>query len=233
MGAKVQHRVGSEVFPQVTVKRRERMCGCKATLEQQAHRVAFVTKRRLNCDQHITKLVTHDKDGLAIAELFAGSWAPLGFDLGQMAFATHMVFCTDQAMYIGISTVLAGIALQNFLLQVLHRFGHVDRVALGFHGEHGVEQRLENTQVSRGARVACVGREIEDHHRYFALGMAAAAQGHHLGDALGQHRCALGTGEHIFLAVLFGESAALGTAGASHAVCTWSSAIDHGYHRTI
>ena len=58
MGAEVQHRIGFEFFAHIAVKSTERMCGCKAFFKQQTHRVTFVTKARLQGNQHIAQLLT-------------------------------------------------------------------------------------------------------------------------------------------------------------------------------
>ena len=61
MGTKMQYRIGIEVFPNVAIESRESMGWCKALLIQEAHGVTFVTKARLNRDQHIAKLLTQNK----------------------------------------------------------------------------------------------------------------------------------------------------------------------------
>ncbi len=58
-------------------------------------------------------------------------------------------------------------------------------------------QRLEHRQVGRGARVAAIGREIEQHDRQLAIGKPAASQGHEFRNARGQHVGALAVYLHV------------------------------------
>ena len=157
----------------------------------------------------------------------------MGFYLGQVTLAAHMVFSADQGVHIGVSAVLSGIALQDAVLQRLHRLGHVHAVALGLQGLQGVVQRLKHRQKRGRAGVARIGREVEQDHGDTALGAFAAAQGHQLGHPTGQHGGALGASEHVFLTMLFAKGTGLGAAGAGDAVSAWASAIHHGDHRTV
>ena len=209
------------------------MRGREAVLEQQAHGVAFVAKRGLHRDQDIAKLAPQYIDGLAIAQLLAGRGAPVGLNFGQMPLAAHMVFGADEGVHIGVGTVLRRIAMQDAVLQRLHRFGHVHGIALCLHGLQGVEQGFEHRQKRGCASVAGIGREVEQDHGHAALGTFAATQCHQFGHPTGQHGGALGAGEHVFLAMLFAKGAGLGAAGAGDAVRAWASAIDHGYHRAV
>ena len=205
----------------------------KAAFEQQTHRVAFITKRWLHSDQQITELMPHDKNGLTVGELLAGRRAPMRFDVSQVTFAPHMVFCGNQRVDIGIRAVLHTVAFQNLVFQGFAGFGQVDGIALFLHGLHGVQERLEHSQISGGAGVACIRREIENDHGHATFGTFAATQCHQSRHPHGEHRGALGAGEHVFLVVFFGESAALLTAGAGDAVGARASAVNHGNDRTI
>ena len=226
----MQHRVGSKIFTQVTVKRRERMCRGKTAFKQQAHRITFITESRLHGDQQMTELVTHHKDGFAVGQIFARGWPPMGFDVSQIALTPHMVFRRNQGVDIRVGAVLHTVAFQNAVLQRFTGFGHVDGIALLLHGLHGVEERLEHRQIGSGARVARVGREIENHHGHAALSAFTAAQRYQTSHPHGKHGGALGAGEHVFLVMLFGEGTALLTTGAGHAVSARATAVDHGNH---
>ena len=176
MGAKVQHRVGVEVFFQVTVESRKRMGGRKAFFKQQTHGVTFVAEGGLYCHQQVAVLVPHDEDGLAVGQLLAGRRAPLRFNLRQPFFAANVLLGGNQGVHIGVSAILLGVAVQNAIAQRIHALGQVHAVALGLHLHHGVEQRLEHRQISGSAGVARVGREVKDDHGHLALGSLGAAQ---------------------------------------------------------
>ena len=127
--AKVQHRVGGVVVAQVAVKGAEGVGGGAAGFKQQAHRVAFVAKARLHRDHHLAKVCAQHKDGLAVGQVLAGSGAPLRFDLAQPALVLHMVTGVDGVQHIGLRAVLAGVALQKAVAQIVHAVWQLDAVA--------------------------------------------------------------------------------------------------------
>ena len=217
MGAKVQHGVGLKVFAKVAVKRRERMRGGQALFKQQAHRVAFVAEGRLHAHQHVAELFAQHHDGLTIAELLARRGAPLRFNLRQPALAANVVIGRDQGVHIAVGPVLCSITDEHAVAQRIHISRHVNRVALCLHGSERVEHRLEHRQVSRAADVAGVGREVEHHHRHFALSAFHAAQRDQLAGASGQHDGPLGASLHVLCVVGGLESAGVMAAGAGDA----------------
>ena len=133
MRAEVQHRMGREVLAQVAVKSREGMRGGHALFEQQAHRVAFIAEGRLDTDQHIAELPAQHKDAAAVAELSTGRSPPLGLDLLEPAFATHMVVGPDHGVHIGVGAVLTGIAVQQRLTHHVEAFRQFNPIALRLH----------------------------------------------------------------------------------------------------
>ena len=144
-----------------------------------------------------------------------------------------MVSSGYDGMDIGVGTVARGIAFEHAVTQDVHARGHVHAIALLLHGSHGVEDGLEHRQVGGRADIAGIGREVENDDGDFALGAFAAAQGHQLGHAGGQHPGALGAGVHVLGAVAGLEGAALVAAGAGHAGCAGTTTEDHGVGRAI
>ena len=144
-----------------------------------------------------------------------------------------MVRSGYDGMDIGVGTVARGIALEHAVTQDVHALGHIHAVALLLHGSHGVEDGLEHRQVGGRANIARIGWEVENNDGHFALGALAAAQGHQLGHATGQHPGALGAGVHVLGAVAGLEGAALVAAGAGHARRAGAATEDHGVGRTV
>ena len=209
------------------------MRGRQAFFKQQAHRVALITKRRLNADQHIAKLFAQHKDRTAVAELAAWCRAPLGFNVLEPALAPHVVVGRNQGVDVGVSAVLRGVAVQQRIAQRVYAGRQVYCVALRLHTGQGVHQRLKHRQVRGGADVAGVGRKVEQHDGHFAFAARAALEGHQLGHARGQHGGALGAGMHVLRGVCGLEGAGVVAAGAGHTRRAGSSAKNHGAGGTI
>ncbi len=199
-----------------------------AGLKQQAHRVAFVAKARLHRDHHLAKVCAEHKDRLAVGQVLAGGRAPLRFDLVQPAFVLHMVAGVDGVQHIGLRAVLAGVALQQAVAQVVHALRQLDAVAFKRQALQGVEQRLEHRQIRGRAHTAGVGWEVEQHDRQLAIGTRLVAQAHQTLDAGRQHLGALTAGEHVLAARATGEGAALVAAGAGMTGRARAAAVDHG-----
>ena len=123
VGAKVQHRIGVEVFFQVTVESRKSMGGCKTFFKQQTHGVAFVAEGGLHRHQEVAVLLTHDENALPVGQLFARCGAPLRFNFGQPLFATNVLLGRNQGVHIGVSTILLGVTVQNAIAQSVHALG--------------------------------------------------------------------------------------------------------------
>ena len=138
-----------------------------------------------------------------------------------------MVVGLDQNMHIGISTVLLGVALEHRLAQCIDAFRHVDGVALRLHAGERVVERLEYRQISGGADVAGIRREVEQHDRDLALGMVGAAHGDQLGDSCRQHDGALRAGGHVLRGIGSGEGAVMVAAVTGHALRARSAAENH------
>ena len=154
MRAEMQHRMGAEILAEVAVEGREGMGGREVALEEQPHRVAFVTEGRLDADKHIAEALAQHMDVAAVALLPAGGRAPLRLDLRQMGLAPHVVVGRDAAMDIGVRPEALGIALENAIAQRIHGGRHLDRVAIALQGLQGIEQQLEDAEESRRAGAA-------------------------------------------------------------------------------
>ena len=117
--AEVQYRVRLEVFLQVTVEGGERVRRGEALLEKQAHRVAFVSERRLDAHEDVAEAGTQDEQGAAVGLLSSGGGAPVRLDLAQPTLAADVVVGRDARMYVGIRAVAAGIPDEDALAQGL------------------------------------------------------------------------------------------------------------------
>ena len=123
VGAKVQHRVGIEVFFQVAVKRRKRVGGCKTFFKQQTHGVAFVAEGGLYPHQQVAVLLAHHKDRLTVGQVFARCGAPLSFNFRQPFFTLNVLLGRNEGMHIRVGAVLLGVAIQNAVAQGVNAFG--------------------------------------------------------------------------------------------------------------
>jgi len=197
VGAEVQHRVGAEVFTQPAVEGRERMGRCKALLEQQPHRVTLVAEGRLDAHENVAEAFTQHKEVAAVALLPAGGRAPLGLDLLQVFFSAHVVVGADAREDIGLRTEALGIAVDDLLAQRIHTGRQRHGVTLTLHRAQRVVERLEDRQESRGAGVAGVGREVEDHRGDPALGPLGAAQVDQLAQPGSEHVGTLAATVHV------------------------------------
>ncbi len=81
MGTEMQYRAGAEIVAEPAIERREGMRRRKALLEQQPHRIALITKGRLDTDENIAEALTEHEDWAAVALLLAGRWPPLRLNL--------------------------------------------------------------------------------------------------------------------------------------------------------
>ena len=233
MGAKVQHRIGLVVLAQIAVEGAEGVGGGKALFKQQAHRVAFITKGGLHSDQHIAQLHAHHEQAAPIGQVLARGRTPLGFNLAQPFFVLDMVRHRNLVHHIGLGAVLRGVALQQRCAQRVDAFGQLDLVALGGQVVQGVEQGFKHRQIGRRAHGTCIGWKVEYHHRDLAVGTIGLTQVHQLLHPRGQHLSAFGASEHVLGLVSFGEGACTLTTGASGALGTGASAIDHGHGGTV
>ena len=233
VGAEMQDRVGLEIFAKIAIEGREGVRRCQTFLEEQAHRIAFVTEGRLHADQHIAELLAQHEDRVTVAQLLARRRTPLRLDFLEPALATHMVVGLDQDMHIGISAVLLGIALEHRLAQRVNTVGHVDGVALRLHADERVVERLEDCQIGGGADIAGIRRKVEQHDRDFALGMFGAAHGDQLGDACRQHDGALRAGGHVLRGIRLGKGAVMVAAVTGHALRARSAAENHRAGRAV
>ncbi len=108
-----------------------------------------------------------------------------------------MVIGGDAHRDIGRGAVALGVAVQDGIAQIVHRRGQIDLIAGILHRVHRVVQRGKHRQIGRRAGGAGIGREVENHHRHFALVVRGAAQRHQLGDAGGQRAGALLVRHHL------------------------------------
>ena len=231
--AEMQHRVRLEVLAQVAIESRESVGGRQAFFKQQAHGVALVPEGRLDGNEHIAELLAEHENGAAVAQLLARCAAPLRFDLLEPAFAPHVIVGGDERVHIGVGAVLQGIAVQDSVAQRIDIFRDVHPVSLRLHGSERVHQRLKNRQIRGAADIAGIGREIENHHRYLALGTLAALERDELGDTGGQHESAFRARAHVLRGVGRLKSAGVIAAGAGHAGSARPSAEDDGTGRAV
>ena len=233
MGAKVQHRIGFEFFAHVAVKSTECMRGCKAFFKQQTHRVTFVTKARLQGNQHIAQLLTQHHHALAIGQMLARCRAPLRFDLVEPRLFAHMLVGGNDVVHIGLCTILFGVAVQQTVAQCIHalRQGHV--VALLGQRMQCVVERFKHRQKGGGADTASIGWEVEQHDCQLALCARCVAQCHQLRHTCSQHLGALTAGEHVLLFLAVRKNATLLTAMALLTRLTGAAAIHHRQGGTV
>jgi hypothetical protein len=170
---------------------------CEALLEQQPHRVAFVSERGLDTDQQVPEALAEDEDRAAVALPLARRRAPLLLDLCKPALAPDMVIGTDARMDVGMCAIAGGVAVDDALAQGVNALWPLDPVAGRPLRLQGVVERGEYRQIGRGAGIPSVGRKVEKHHRDLALGARRLAQGDQTLNPFGQHLGALGVGVHV------------------------------------
>ena len=154
----------------------------KAAFKQQAHRVTFVAEGGLQADEDITQLAPQHKDIAPVALHLAGGGAPDGFDDFQGRRVAHNRIGIHKSCHVGGLAIGFRIAAQDSIPQVLHRFRHIQRIAVGLHGLKGVVQALKHRQISRRARSAGIWREAEQNDTHLLICIAQLAQ---FGQALG------------------------------------------------
>jgi hypothetical protein len=196
MGAEMQHGVGLEILAQPAIEGAEGVGGGEAVLEEQAHRVALVAEAGLHADEDVAEALAEDVDGAAVGLVTARRRAPLLFDLGEVGLAADVVVHAHPRADIGERAEALGIAVQDAGAQRVLVGRQVHRVALGLHGAQRGEDGAEHGQVGGGARVAGIGREVEDDEADASLGAGLAAQRHQLRHAGGEHPGALGMDDH-------------------------------------
>ena len=135
--------------------------------------------------------------------------------------------------HIGLRAVLAGVALQQALAQVVHAVGQVDLVAFEGQALQGVKERLEHRQIRSRAHAARIGRKVEQHDGQFALGTGLVAQAYQALDPGTQHVGALAASEHVLAARATGKRAVLVAARAGLSGRAWAPTVDHGQDRAI
>ena len=143
MGAKMKRSIGAEIFAQPTIKRRKGMRWRKPFFKQKAHRIAFISKCRLDTDKDITELKTEHKNRPAIALLLARCWTPLCFNLRQPTLAPNMVIDGNTEMHIRIRAISFAVTVDDGFAQHFRRGWNLDRVALGLHSYKRFMKRLE------------------------------------------------------------------------------------------
>ena len=149
------------------------------------------------------------------------------FDLTQPRLPTHVVVGGNANMDVGQRAIGLGVALDHSHTERVRALRQVDAIAGALHRLQGVEHRLEHRQIRRSARIAGVGREIEDNHGDLALGPLGPTQRHPFSDPCGQRRSTLNTGEHVLLAVTLVEAALAVTSGAVTARRSGASTEHH------
>jgi len=127
--AEVEQRVRVEILAQPAVEGAEGVRGREAALEQQPHRIAFVTERGLHADEDVAEALAQHMDRGAVRLLATGCGAPLRLDLREVGFAAHVIVHEDARVDVAVRTVARGVAGEDRLAQRVHGGGHVDRVA--------------------------------------------------------------------------------------------------------
>ncbi len=199
----------------------------EAALEQQAHRVALVAEGRLDADEDIAEALAEHEQAGAVGLLAAGRRAPLRLDLLQVPFPPHVVVGRDAHVHVGRGAVAFGVAMDDRLAQRVDVRRQRHRVAGTLHRRQCVVQRLEHRQERRGAGVARVRREVEDHRRHLARRPLGAPQVDQLADPRRQHVGALDAAVHVVRAGAVLEAAAVRAAGAGDVRGAAAAAVDH------
>ena len=94
--------------------------------------------------------------------LASWGWSPRLLDFSKPLFAANMVVDRDLRVNVGVGTKTGSIPSDDAFAQVVGGSRYLDGVAGRFQGDQRALQRFKQGEISRSARVAGVGREIED-----------------------------------------------------------------------
>ena len=196
MHAEMQDGIGGKGVAQPEIELHEGMCRGKATLEQQAHRIALIPEGGLQADKDIAQLRPKDKDAAPIALDAPRCRAPDRLDRLQGRGVLDDMFRRDHGGHIGRLAIGGGIALQHDGAQIIDRGGNGDGIAVLFHLDQGVVQAFKDAQIGRRPGSPGIGRKAEQHHAHLLVGIGRAAQAHHAGRLFGQGGDALMARRH-------------------------------------
>ena len=127
----------------------------KALFKEQAHRVALVTKARLDADKDVSEMLPENKDIAAIRLDPPRGRTPSCLDCIEWRSGAHDRFGINLRRDVGLLPVLLRITAQNSGPQIVHRFGDVDLIAVGPHRLHRVVQAFKDAEI--GGRSDCPG----------------------------------------------------------------------------
>ncbi len=233
MGAEMQHRAGAEILAQPAIERREGMRRRKALLEQQPHRIAFISEGGLDADKDVPEALAQHEDRTAVALLLAGRRTPLRLDLAQPFFRSNMIAGRNSDVDIGVGAEAGGVADHDPLPQRVGVGRHIDLIALALHRGERAMQGLEHRQEGGRAGVARIRREIEQHDRHLAIPSLGAPHRNQTRGPRRQHVGALAADMHLAADFGAGEGAGALASGAGNAGAIGTSAIDHRPGRAI
>ena len=196
MHAEVQNNIGFQIMLEVLIKRAERMGRSKAAFEQQAHRIALVSERRLNADKDIAELRAKHENLATVGLDTTGCCTPSGFDLGEPRGLLHNLICTDARRNIGVLAIRLRVALKDSFTKRIHCSWRRKVIPLRFHLMQRVEQALEHRQISGSSNGASVRREAKQHDANGLFSVLLTAQQGKALSLFNQRINALNTGCH-------------------------------------
>jgi hypothetical protein len=98
------------------------MRGCKALLEQQAHRIALIAEGRLHADEDLPKR-SPSTWMCAPSVCWRPGGAPLRLDLRQVGLAPDVIVGMDAVVHIGHRAEAGGVAVDDALAQAVDQAG--------------------------------------------------------------------------------------------------------------
>ena len=193
--------------------------------------VALVAHAGLDADEDVAEAFAQTRDRAAVAELPPGAGPQTASISGQPGLAAHVVVGGDARMHVGWRAQALGIALDHALAQALDSYGGTSTVVtLVAPQRREVVQALEDRQEGRGAGVAGIRREVEDHAGDAALPARRAAV------RSGARRAASASARSLQVCMSWPsglEPAAAAAPGAGLAAGVAAAAVDHRPGRPV
>ena len=189
-------RVRAEIIPDPAIEGHEGMGRCEAAIEQQPHRVAFVTVGRLDADKHVAELCAGDQYILAVRLELARCRAPFLLDLGQIRLGRDNAIGRHEGVHIGFLAILHGVAFDHPAAHLIRILRHFHVIAFGLKPNERAVQRIEHRKELRRAGRAAVGWEVEQHDGELAVLVGRTAQLHQLQHLVGHRLGAFRAGLH-------------------------------------
>ena len=197
MGAKVKHRMGRHLLPEVAVKGGEGVRGREAALEEQAHGIAFVAEAGLNQYGDVAEVRPKHKELCAIGELLSRSGSPGRLKGLKVGLLLHVAVHGNGRKHVGVRAVARSVALQHGATQSVRIFRCVDGIARALHAGQRVGQGTPHRKVRRRAHGAALGRKIKEHDPHAALRPRRAPQRRKGRHPISEARHALLDGLHV------------------------------------